>query len=87
MGRVMSCPAQILFVLDALRFHSGGKHGQRPATRYISQSKSLSMSKFPMFGWIFDSLPKRYSGDIPQGTAIPHWAFYNVTVRDYHPAV
>ena len=25
---------------------------------------------------------KSYSGDIPPGTAIPHWAFYNVTVRD-----
>jgi len=25
-----------------------------------------------------------YSGDIPQGTAIPHWAFYNVTLLNNH---
>lgn len=27
-----------------------------------------------------DVLISDYSGDIPQGTAIPHWAFYNVTL-------
>jgi len=29
-----------------------------------------------------DTLSNRYPRDYPQGTAVPHWAFFDVTVRD-----
>ena len=53
--------------------------------------RSMSHSEFPLLHLptnlfvVFLITPyERYPSDIPQGTAIPQWAFFNVTVRNLH---
>ena len=52
---------------------------QRGSRRRVSfEALSLCVSSDPGIYQIVT----RYPHDIPQGTAIPRWAFFNVTVRD-----
>jgi hypothetical protein len=53
-----------------------GQYGRLSAIMSISHSEFLSV---PATDVLLDFFSKRYPGDIPQGTAVPRWAFFNVT--------
>ena len=50
----------------------------------LSLYRTVRFSPFllPMFSPFPHDVSKRYPGDIPDGTAVPRWAFYDVTVRN-----
>ena len=47
----------------------------------MSRSEPPSVFAARSFRRVPNDFLNRYPGDIPQGTAVPHWAYFNVTVR------
>ena len=45
-------------------------------------SRAVSLSCRQRFSLLTSHDPFRFPNDIPQGTAVPHWAYFNVTVSD-----
>ena len=84
---VGSSPDKLIFVPDPLYFTILPRWDiwvKQCNTALVSEWVPPLRLLHQCFHRILNDLSKRYSGGIPQGTAVPHWAFYNVTVRDLH---